>query len=114
MKELKKKAIKRSILFAAVSALAASMTFTLYPIITFLLSNQGEFWFPVQSMIWPTVKLFFVVAGAVFLLLMLFSGSKMRNVMLFLGVVLAVLSALERSKSVPIRNSCFWRKATGH
>lgn len=91
MKELKKKAIKRSILFAAVSALAASMTFTLYPIITFLLSNQGEFWFPVQSMIWPTVKLFFVVAGAVFLLLMLFSGSKMRNVMLFLGVVLAVL-----------------------
>lgn len=73
---------RTNVLLASLVSIALSMTATLYPMLMFLINNQGEFWFSVKDMIVPICLLFAGVAGVVFIVLMLFSGKRLHGLLM--------------------------------
>lgn len=88
----KKRNWKRSLSFSLIVALCAAVTFTLYPMIIFLINRQAEFWFTPADMMAPIAVVSAAAFAAVFAVLLLFSHRKCRIIQYVLAGALVSAS----------------------
>lgn len=71
--------------FQILVSISAAVTVALFPMYSFLLHNQDEFWFNITEMMLPIALLTVAAAAILFLIMMVFSNKRTNGVMLLLG-----------------------------
>ena len=86
--ETKKPRGRGRILTSVLCGLGFAMTVVLRPILSFYLSNEGEFWFKLADVIWAVLVIFGGVAALLAVIHFLLPGKGQRNIRVLFAVLL--------------------------